>query len=102
MSIYLYFLKIVSSAKNSTYVPFTSLDEVISEIIFLSPFEKSRHISFLSLKDLILNFSDNALTAFIPTPFNPTDFLNTSESYFPPVLILETQSSTFPRGIPLP
>ena len=36
------------------------------------------------------------------TPFSPTDFWNAAVSYFPPVLILDTQSITFPRGIPLP
>ena len=49
-----------------------------------------------------LKNSDNALTAFVPTPFKPTAFLNALVSYLPPVLILETQSKTFPSGIPLP
>ena len=38
----------------------------------------------------------------MPTPFSPTDFLKTFESYLAPVFILETQSISFPSGIPLP
>ena len=55
-----------------------------------------------SLIDFILKYEDRALAALVPTPFKPTDFLNTLESYLAPVLILETQSITFPSGIPLP
>ena len=32
----------------------------------------------------------------------PTDFLKALESYFPPVFILETTSTTFPNGMPRP
>ena len=35
-------------------------------------------------------------------PIHNFKFLNTLESYFAPVLIFETQSTTFPKGIPLP
>ena len=52
--------------------------------------------------DDTLNFEDNALTAFVPTPLRPTDFLNALVSYLPPVFILETTSTNFPNGIPLP
>ena len=45
---------------------------------------------------------DKAFTALVPTPFNPIDFLKASLSYFPPVFILETTSTTFPKGIPRP
>ena len=31
-----------------------------------------------------------------------TDFLKALESYLPPVFILETASTTFPKGIPRP
>ena len=44
----------------------------------------------------------NAFTALVPTPFRPTDFLNARLSYLPPVLILDTQSTTFPKGMPRP
>ena len=44
----------------------------------------------------------SALTAFVPTPLRPTDFLKARLSYFPPVLILDTQSTTLPRGMPRP
>ena len=43
--------------------------------------------------DLILKYEDKALTALEPTPFNPTDFLNTLESYLAPVFILDTTST---------
>ena len=57
------------------------------------PFEYSNVNDSLSLIDWILNIFDNAFTAFVPTPFRPTDFWNTSVSYFPPVMILDTQSA---------
>ena len=43
-----------------------------------------------------------AFTALVPTPLSPTDFLKARVSYFPPVFILETTSTTFPKGIPRP
>ena len=45
---------------------------------------------------------DKAFTALVPTPFRPTDFWNAPESYLPPVLILDTQSITLPKGMPRP
>ena len=44
----------------------------------------------------------SAFTALVPTPFKPTDFLKARLSYLPPVLIFETQSTTFPSGMPRP
>ena len=38
----------------------------------------------------------------VPTPLRPTLNWNTSLLYFAPVLMIETQSTTFPSGIPLP
>ena len=55
-----------------------------------------------SLVDSTLKYSDNALTAFVPTPFKPTAFLNALESYLPPVFIFDTTSTTLPKGIPRP
>ena len=49
-----------------------------------------------------MKIDESALTAFVPTPFNPTDFLKALESYFPPVFIFDTTSTTLPNGIPLP
>ena len=60
--------------------------------------EPRLHITFLtspSLTASAINFSDNALTAFIPTPLRPTDFLNTFESYLAPVFIFVTQSKVY-------
>ena len=54
---------------------------------------------YVLLKEVL---DDKALTALIPTPFRPTDFLNAFESYLPPVFILEETSFTLSRGIPRP
>ncbi len=43
-----------------------------------------------------------ALTALMPTPLSPTDFLNALLSYFAPVLMIEATSTSFPRGMPRP
>ena len=40
------------------------------------------------------------ITALIPTPFNPTDFLKALLSYFAPVFILLETSTTLPSGTP--
>ena len=66
------------------------------------PCSKYTDLIFPSLHESTLKLEESALTALVPTPFNPTDFLNALESYFPPVFILETTSTTFPSGIPLP
>src|SRR5213075_582396 len=47
-------------------------------------------------------FFESALTALVPTPFNPTLNWKTSSLYFAPVLILDTQSTTLPSGMPRP
>ena len=96
------FLKISLSGVNLIKVPFLSSVLTISKSSFIVPFEKTAFLTSPSLNDVTEKESDNALTAFVPTPFKPTDFLNASESYLPPVFILETQSKTFPKGIPLP
>ena len=85
-----------------TLVPF--LLDVSSKNSSLSklPCENSAEADFPSLVDSTLKKVDKAFTAFVPTPFNPTDFLKAFESYFPPVFILETTSTTFPSGIPRP
>ena len=46
----------------------------------------------------------NVLGTFYPPSqiYINTDFLKTFESYFAPVLILDTHSTSFPRGIPRP
>jgi hypothetical protein len=46
--------------------------------------------------------SESAFTAFCPTPLRPTAFWNVSLSYFAPVLMIETQSTSFPSGMPRP
>ena len=48
------------------------------------------------------NVFERALTALVPTPLRPTLNWNTSSLYFAPVLILETQSTTLPSGMPRP
>ena len=60
------------------------------------------HFLSPSRKASILKLIDNAFTALIPTPFNPTDFLKALESYFAPVFIFEATSINLPNGIPRP
>ena len=48
------------------------------------------------------NCVERALTALMPTPLSPTDFLNALESYFPPVFMREETSTSLPRGTPRP
>ena len=48
------------------------------------------------------NSVERALTALMPTPLRPTDFLKALESYLPPVFILDDTSTSFPRGTPRP
>ena len=68
----------------------------------ISPYSNETFFNLPSLIDWTSKDDDRALTAFVPTPFKPTDFLNARVSYFPPVFILETTSTTLPSGIPLP
>ena len=82
-------------------VPFSSLVFLlVLSIDCGSPQEYSILRVSPSLKDWISKLVERALTALIPTPFKPTDFLKASESYFAPVLIFEEQSNSFSRGIP--
>ena len=92
----------VSSGLNSTSVPFFSFEEVNLCSFINSPLLNSAVLDCPSRKAVTLKLIDNAFTALVPTPFNPIDFLNASLSYFPPVFILETTSTTLPNGIPLP
>ena len=59
-----------------------------------------------SRRDVTVNTSDRALTAFRPTPFRPMENANgrfsVSELNFPPVLICETQAMTESNGMPRP
>ena len=89
------------SGENSTYVPFLSSELFISSLTN-TPNSKSADLLLPSLVDKTLKEEDNAFTAFVPTPLSPTDFLNALVSYFPPVFIFDTTSTTFPIGIPLP
>ena len=91
----------VSSGTKDTFVPF--LLEVSSSKSWLVrfPCSNSAEADLLSRVDSTLKKDDKALTALVPTPFSPTDFLKALESYFPPVFIFETTSTTLPKGIPL-
>ena len=90
------------SGMNSISVPLVDESLTTLKSSISSPLEKSTSFFWPSLIEKTLNDSDNAFTAFVPTPFKPIDFLNASESYLPPVFIWETHSKTFPSGIPLP
>ena len=59
-------------------------------------------MNFPSRKLTTSNSEDRAFTAFVPTPFRPTENWNTSSLNLPPVLTLLTQSMTFPSGMPRP
>ncbi len=96
------FLKIVSSGRKFTFVPFRRPDSSTSDSKVKSPVENSAAFNLFSRTDSTLKKEESALTALVPTPFNPTDFLKARVSYFPPVFILETTSTTFPSGMPRP
>ena len=66
------------------------------------PWAKVAALKQPSRTDLTVKDSARALTALVPTPFSPTENSKTSLPYFAPVLIRETQSTTFPKGIPRP
>ena len=83
-------------------VPFLSSVFLILSSTTVFPFSNWACFISPSLKDSIWNFVDKAFTALSPTPFNPTDFWKASESYFPPVLIFETQSIRIIRENQIP
>ena len=91
-----------ASGEKTTLVPLRSEDLPIGGSLTKIPFSNSATLHSPSRKDCTLKKSESAFTALVPTPFSPTDFWNAPESYLPPVLILETQSITFPSGIPRP
>ena len=95
-------MKITSSGIKETFVPFLLEVSSNNSLFIKFPCSNSAEADLLSLLDSTLKKDDKAFTALVPTPFKPTDFLNAFESYFPPVFILETTSTTFPSGIPLP
>ena len=95
-------MKITSSGIKETLVPFLLEDSSNNSLLINLPCSNSAEADLLSLLDSTLKKEDNALTALVPTPFKPTDFLKALESYLPPVFILETTSTTLPNGIPLP
>jgi hypothetical protein len=76
-----------------TLVPFLCDDSCISGSSTKTPLSKMAVFALPSLKACTLKLSESALTALVPTPFNPTDFLKTLESYLAPVFILETTST---------
>ena len=90
------------SGINVISVPFLSVESTSLKSSVIRPCENSAIFALPSRIDFTLKNSESALTALVPTPFKPTDFLNAFESYLPPVFILETASTTFPKGIPRP
>ena len=99
---YLKFLNISGSGSKVNRVPLRIPESSIGASSINSPRLNTARLIFPSLIDSTLKYSDSALTAFVPTPLSPTDFLNALESYFPPVFIFDTQSTTLPKGIPRP
>ena len=49
-----------------------------------------------------VNSLESIFTAFTPTPFRPTVFLNASPEYLPPVFILLTAAESDLSGMPRP
>ena len=92
----------VASGVKTTNVPLASLvlDSFVSSIN--KPLLKLADFCLPSLKAVTSKSSLKAFTAFVPTPFKPTDFWKALLSYFAPVLILLTTSTILPNGIPLP
>ena len=96
-----YFLKIVSSGVKETNVPLRS--SVAPEVSFTSsPRSNSTCANLPSRTERARNFVESALTAFVPTPFMPTENWKTSLLNLPPVLSSLTQSRSLPSGIPRP
>ena len=85
-----------------TNVPFFSFVSCSWSSLVILPLENSTFLTFPSRKDFMQKYEERAFTALIPTPFKPTDFLNTLESYLAPVFIFDATSITLLRGIPLP
>ena len=83
-------------------VPSLAVDGATLWSLVMEPLLNSATLICPSRMDSTLKKELKALTALVPTPFKPTDFLKARESYLPPVLIFETQSITFPKGIPRP
>ena len=90
------------SGIKETLVPRRALEGCCSPSSIKAPNSKAARLACSSRTDSTTKEEESALTALVPTPFRPTDFLNARESYFPPVFILETTSTTFPKGIPRP
>ncbi len=66
------------------------------------PIEKQTRLHLPSRKAMSSNDDESALTALMPTPLRPTDFLKAAESYLAPVFIFEHTSTTLPSGMPRP
>ena len=90
------------SGTNSTFVPLLLELDSTGESDLRSPKLNKALLLCLSRLDSTIKLEESAFTALVPTPFKPTDFLKALESYLPPVFILETTSTTFPKGIPRP
>ena len=64
----------VLSALNWNFVPFRSVVFAILWSLMSSPLSNSATFVSPSRNDSTLKKEESALTAFVPTPFNPTDF----------------------------
>ena len=63
------------SGSKITCVPLFELEVSIPfDSLVSSPLENSAHLVDPSRYDCTLKYCDKALVAFVPTPFNPTDF----------------------------
>ena len=69
---------------------------------FSFPRSKLACLNFPSRKLFTSKLEESAFTAFVPTPFRPTENWKTSSLYLPPVLIWLTHSTTLPSGMPRP
>ena len=92
----------MASGTNTTLVPLRRELSPTGDSSLNVPYSKAARLDCFSLFDSTIKLEESAFTALVPTPFNPTDFLNALESYFPPVFIFETTSTTLPSGIPRP
>ena len=80
----------VSSGVKYTAVPFGSKLSVCLCSLINSPLLNAAILLWPSLNACTLNWFDKALTAFVPTPFNPTDFWNALLSYFASETLMST------------